>query len=171
MSSRSDEIAGRGWRSGLAIACLALLSIDARAASLSIASSPATTAAGSVWAYINGVDVEIQKCRELDPGNAASYDRTYGLYHREIADTVGLINLILQQEATRAGLAADAYFKEIQPAADAEVREANRMASTNPGAFMTMCHSLAESLAQHAGPFQPFREQLPDDMRVVDGWR
>ncbi len=45
------------------------------------------------------------------------------------------------------------------------------MASTNPGAFMTMCHSLTENLMRHIGPFQSLREQLPDDMRQIDNWR
>jgi hypothetical protein len=157
--------------SRLAIAFLVLFPASAAAASLTPASSPAAVAAAGVWAYINGVDVEIEKCREVDPDNAASYDRTYGLYHREIAETIGVVTLILEQEAIRAGLVADAYFKKIKPAADAEVRETNRMVSTNPGSFMAMCNSLAESLARHIGPFRSLREQLPDDMRAVDQWR
>lgn len=153
------------------IALLVLAITPGYAASPSMSDSPAAVAAGGVLAYITGVDLEIAKCREIDPRNAASYDLTFGLYHREIAAIIAAVTLILQQEAIRAGAPSDAFIKQMAPVNELANQEIARLLTVNPGGFMGMCHSLAESFRRRIGPFQSLREQLPDDMKKVDEWR
>jgi hypothetical protein len=85
-----------------------------------------------VWGYITGVDVQIAKCREIDPSNAYSYDLAYATYHQDVVDLLLRIDILLSSEVARGGAPKDFITSREQPIQDALAREVRRAVETNP---------------------------------------
>jgi hypothetical protein len=131
----------------------------------------AIAAAMGVWGYITGVDVQIAKCREIDPSNAYSYDLAYATYHQDVVDLLLRIDILLSSEVARGGAPKDFITSREQPIQDALAREVRRAVETNPGAWLAACRDLPDAAAKRAYEFQPLRERYPDWMRLIDEWR
>jgi hypothetical protein len=131
----------------------------------------AIAAAMGVWGYITGVDIQIAKCREIDPVNADSYDLAYGSYHRDIASPLLRINTLLSTEVARAGAPKDFIANRQQPIQDPLTREVRREVETNPGLWLAACRELPAAASKLVDEFQPQRERYPGWMRQIDEWR
>jgi hypothetical protein len=124
-----------------------------------------------VWGYITGLEIEIAKCREIDPANADSYDVAYGAYQQDVAGLLLRIDILLTSEAKRVGATEDSVAGQQKPLMDAAVRAARQAVEINPAAWLAACRKMTGAVAQHLREFKPLRERFPEDMRLIDEWR
>src|SRR5271167_4044576 len=96
---RMRRIGGVGMRLLAIVTAVATCPIDAGAET----NQAAIAAAMGIWGYIKGVEVQIDKCREIDPTNADSYDRAYVIYHQEATPLLVRIDMLLSSEVARVG--------------------------------------------------------------------
>jgi hypothetical protein len=164
---RVRRIGGVGMRLLAIVAAAATCPIGAGAET----NQAAIAAAMGVWGYITGVDVQIAKCREIDPSNADSYDLAYATYRQDVAELLLRIDVLLSSEVARVGAPKDFITSREQPIQDALAREVRRAVETNPGAWLAACRDLPGAAAKRAYEFQSLRERYPDWMRLIDEWR
>jgi hypothetical protein len=133
---------------------------------------PTILGGSKIAGHILEIDLHIQKCREIDSGNANIYDRIYNAYHEGILETELRLAMIFAHEAARASLSPDQVFTvELADWAKIERLRLDQAATTNPGSFLTTCRLLDTMLTQHLAPFKPLREEWPDEMRLIDAWK
>ena len=124
-----------------------------------------------IWGYITAVDIQIDKCRETDPGNADAYDLAYALYGQETAPLLMRIDLLLNAEISRAGAPKDAIKDRQQPIIEMLNRQVQRSFTTNRNLWLQACRELPDAAKQRKFEFTPLHEKFPEDMRLIDGWR
>jgi len=140
-------------------------------AAVAAVNEPAIAAAMGLWGYITGVDIQIAKCREIDPANAASYDLAYGIYHQEVGALLLRIDILLNAEVARAGAPKDFITARQRPILEGLGREAQRAVDTNPAMWLAACRDLPEATTKRIYEFGALRERYPDWMRLIDEWR
>jgi hypothetical protein len=124
-----------------------------------------------LWGYITGVDIQIAKCREIDPSNADAYDLAYAAYHQDIGALLLRIDMLLNTEMARAGAPKDFITNRQRPIQDSLTREIARATETNHGTWLAACRDLPDAATKRIYEFQPLRERCPEWMRLIDEWR
>lgn len=134
-------------------------------------SRTAVMAAVRVFGRITGSEMKIGVCREIDQANAEPYDRAFLSYQTSAMPVLARIYVLLKTEAGRFGVPQDQFIQQATDANDIAEREVRRQRIVNPGAFLDQCRSIAKDADRLAERSPSLREQMPDDMRVIDGWR
>jgi hypothetical protein len=133
-------------------------------------SRSAVLAAVKVYGQINGSGLKIARCRETDSTRVDAYDRAYVSYTLSVQPLLARIYVLLKEEAKRFRVAEDQFIRQVTDANDIAKAEVDRQLSINPGAFLQQCRNIAEN-ADNLEVVGPIRERLPDEMRLIDGWR
>ena len=115
--------------------------------------------------------MKIGLCRESDPANAEPYDRAFLSYQTSVMPVLARIYVLLKTEAGRFGVPQDQFIQQATDANDIAEREARRQRAVNLGAFHDQCRSIANDADLLVERSPSLREQMPDDMRVIDEWR
>jgi hypothetical protein len=155
------------WRSIIATIFFACFSLSANAEPNRLA----IEAAMCLWGYMTGVDIQIGKCREVDPTNADSYDLASAAYHQDTSALLLRIDMLLSAEVVRAKAPADFMTSRQKPLADSLRRLVEQRIAANRGLWIDACRDLPDAAAKRIFEFQPLRERYPDWMRLIDDWR
>ena len=128
-------------------------------------------AAVRVFGRITGVERKIAVCREIDPTSTETYDRAFMSYQVSIEPVMARIYILLKTEAKRFGLPQEQFIRQATGATDIAEQEVKRLQAVNPGAFLQQCRNITKSADHIEQTFGSLREQWPDDVRLLDGWR
>ena len=115
--------------------------------------------------------MKISLCREIDQTNADRYDRAFVSYQISVMPVLARVYVLLKEEAKRFGVPQDQFIQQAMDANDIAQREVKRQKSVNPGAFLQQCQNVADAAERVAEILPSIREQLPEDMRLIDEWR
>jgi hypothetical protein len=139
------------------------LAVDAGGAQKT--NAQAAYAAARVWGYAMKVEALLGVCREMDGAKAAEYDRLFDVFDKEVAPTMVRVYGILQEESIRSGYPAETAAQHLNPSMPRFI--ARQRYENNPSRFIEQdCRLWRELPAE-----QDLREMLPDDMKLIDGWR
>ena len=154
----------------LAIAALMLIALAAFTAKATAPSRDAVLAAVRVFSRIDSTERKIAVCRTTDPTNAEQYDRAFVAYQLSVGPVLARVYVLLRTEAERFGVPQDQFVQQATDASDIAAREVKRLQTVNPEAFLQQCHNIANEADHLTEAFGSLRDQMPDDMRLIDAW-
>jgi hypothetical protein len=132
---------------------------------------PAISAAMGVWGYVEGVDIQIGKCRETDPANTDAYDLAAITYHQDTSALLLRIDMLLTTEVARAKAPEDFMSSRQKTLAASLRRMVEQRIEANRGLWIDSCRDLPDAAMKRISEFQPLRERYPEWMRLIDDWR
>src|SRR3954468_24438496 len=133
---------------------------------MGLESTPAASAAMTVYLYITKVEITITHCDHIDPENSASYDRVYVEYHNETAQIARTTGFLVGQEARSKGVDKETLLDAVEEKVDIVVQEIERMAEDNSMRFMDFCRDLPKAANAKASPFEPLVQRFPREMNI-----
>lgn len=113
----------------------------------------------------------LNACREADPDNMPVYAAVVGQIVSENRATFDRIDVVLEGEATRSGLAATTFLQMYPTIAAAAAEAAKQDRAADLLEFLENCRAMPEAAQHHVGYFQPLRNGYPMQMRLIDEWR